>query len=197
MPPPRIFTASARARRAISRSAYIRFGVGAALLIAGAAALSITLAASESPRTLVLILAAGVGCAGVAGLLAGMVTLAGLRQPIQVEVSPYRLVWREGSRTATLEYDEVVRVELVKGAQSMPGGYTLEVPVVRFIENDGEMMEFEVTFEDRGMVHHARFDARAITQAVLPHLPGHAVIAPAVTEFVQTGEVDLDLLPGR
>lgn len=197
MPRDQVFTASPRARRAISRNAYIQFGVGAALLIAGAAAFSIMLASGRSPRTLLLALAIGVSCAGAAGLLAGMVTLAGLRQSIQVEVSPYRLVWREGRRTATLEYDEVVRVELVKGAESMPGGFTLEYPVVRFIENDGEMMEFEVTFEDRGMVHHARFDARAIAQATLPHLPPHAVIAPAVTEFVQTGEVDLDLLPGR
>ncbi len=192
-----IFAASARARREISRSAYIRFGIGAALVIIGAAVASVAFAASGAPRTPVLALAGGLACAGLAGLLTGLVTLAALQQPIQVEVTPHRLVWREGRRIATLEYDEVVRVELVKAAKRERNGLLMEYPVVRFIENDGEMMEFEVTFEDRGMVHHARFDARAVTRAVLPYLPSHAVIAPAVTEFVQTGEVDIDLLPGR
>ena len=105
--------------------------------------------------------------------------------------------WREGTRYATLEYEEVERVEMVKGAKKVQGGYILEYPVVRFIENDGEMMEFEVSFEDRGIAHHTRFDAREITRAVLPYLRKNAVISHAVDEFVQTGTVDIDSLPER
>ncbi len=191
-----IFPASGSARRSISRTAYLFFGGGVGLLTCAAITIGVSFA-SGSPPNFIVIAASGIACAGIAGLVGGIVTLAGLRQAIQVEVDPYRLVWREGRRTATVEYDDVVRVELVKDHDQRRGDITVTYPVVRFIENDGEMMEFEVTFEDRGMIHQSRFDARAITAAVLPHLPAHAVVAPAVKEFVRTGEVDTDLLPER
>lgn len=191
-----IFPASHAARRAISRRAYLLFAAGAALLACGGAGASIAIAGSGEPGP-VVILAAVVGVFGLTGLIAGLVTLVRLQQPIRVEVSPYRLVWREGHKTAAVEFGKVVRVELVKDREERRGTFDIEYPVVRFIENDGEMMEFDVTFEDRGEIHAARFDARGITAAVLPHLPRHAVIAPAVSEFVHTGEVDLDLLPAR
>jgi hypothetical protein len=191
-----IFPASGSARRGISRTAYLFFGGGVGLLTCAAITIGVSFA-SGSPPNFIVIAASGVACAGIAGLVGGIVTLPRLRQAIQVEVDPYRLVWREGRRTATVEYDDVVRVELVKDHDQRRGGITVTYPVVRFIENDGEMMEFEVTFEDRGMIHQGRFDARAITAAVLPHLPAHAVVAPTVKDFVRTGEVDTDLLPER
>ncbi len=173
------------------------FGAGMLLALCGGGAVATLFAASESPNTLLVGMAAAMACLGGAGLLAGLASLLRLRQPIQVEVTPHRLTWREGRRIATLEYDEVVRVELVKDVKTTRRGPALEYPVIRFIENDGEMMEFEISFEDRGMVHYGRFDARGITEATLPHLPAHAVVAPAVEEFVRTGEVDIDLLPAR
>jgi len=120
-----------------------------------------------------------------------------LRQPIQVEVTSDRLVWREGTRSATLEYAKVERVELVKDREHHPGGLVLEFPMVRFVEDDGEMMGFEISFEDRGLVHRARFDGRGIAAAVLPFVHPHAVIAPAVDESLSTGLVDIDGLPER
>lgn len=191
-----IFPASASARRGISRRAYLFFGIGVGLLTCAATGIGASFA-SGSPPNFIVIAASGIACAGAAGLVGGVVTLARLRQSIQVEVDPYRLVWREGRRTATVEFEDVVRVELVKDRDQQRGDIVVTYPVVRFIENDGEMMEFEVTFEDRGMVHPGRFDARAITTAVLPHLPAHAVVAPAVEEFVRSGEVDTALLPDR
>ncbi|MGF1504821.1 MAG: hypothetical protein ACFB51_06745, partial [Anaerolineae bacterium] len=65
------------------------------------------------------------------------------------------------------------------------------------IEDDGEMMEFEVSFEDRGYRHQGRFDALAITREVLPNIKQRAVISTAVEEFVQTGTVDIDSLSHR
>jgi hypothetical protein len=192
---PEIFPAAAPVRRSISRTAYLLFGIGAALMGCGATVFGVTIAVNRSTNWSIA-LSCGIACAGVAGLIAGIVTLARLRQAIQVEVSPYRLVWREGKRTATLEYKDVIRVDFVK-AQEPRGEYTLEYPIVRFIESDGEMMEFDVTFEDRGMIHKSRFDARAITAAVLRYLPPHVVITPTLDEFVQIGEVDLDLLANR
>lgn len=194
--PEQTFPASARARRAISRNAYLLFGAAALLLICGAVAAAVSLAAAQDNRTPVLVLAGGLLCVGGAGLLGAIAMLTRLRQPIEVTVSPHRLVWREGSRTATTNFEDVVRVEMVKDREQRRD-VVLVFPVVRFIENDDEMVEFEVEFEDRGYIRHARFDARGITRAALPHLPQHAVVAPAVREFVQTGEVDLDLLPER
>lgn len=195
--PEQVFTASASARRTISRNAYLLFGVGAALLICGAAASSVWFATGRTKSGVILALAAGIGCAGAAGLLVGLVMLARLQQPMQVRVTPHRLIWQEGKRKATVDFADVVRVELVRDREQRRSGETVEFPIVRFIENDSEVVEFEVPFEDRGVVRRARFDARGITQAVLPHLPPHAVIAPTVKEFAQTGEVDLDLLPER
>ncbi|MBN1120356.1 MAG: hypothetical protein JXJ17_04710 [Anaerolineae bacterium] len=192
---PEIFPAAASARRSISRTAYLLFGIGAGLMGCGATVFGMTTAANRS-TTWSVALSGGIACAGVAGLIAGIVTLARLRQAIQVEVTPHRMVWREGKRTATLEYKDVIRVDFVKG-QETRGEFTLEYPIVRFIESDGEMMEFDVTFEDRGMIHKSRFDARGITATVLRYLPPHVVITPTLDEFVQTGEVDLDLLANR
>jgi uncharacterized protein (DUF58 family) len=191
-----VFPAASSARREISRNAYLLFGAGAALLICGASGLGITFA-GENVNALPLALAGGVLCAGLAGLLAGLTMLTRLKQHMQVEVTPYRLVWREGRRIATLEFDEVVRVEIVRDARRTRRGTTYLYPLVRFIENDGEVMEFEVTFEDRGHIHLSRFDARAIAAAVLPHLPPHVVISPTLHDFIQSGEVDIDLLPER
>ena len=191
-----VFPAASSARRSLSRTAYILFGIGAALLICGAVTAG-TASATRNPGTFPYALAGGVACAGLAGLTAGTATLSQLRQPIQVEVSPYRLVWREGKRTATLIYDEVVRVELVKGHKKLRDGSLMTFPVVRFIESDGEMMEFDVTFEDQGRLHRSRFDSRAITSTVLPYLPQHIVLAPTLDEFLRSGEVDIDLLPDQ
>ena len=192
-----VFLASADARRAISRRAYILFGVGAALMMCGAAAVGIIFATINPPNTLLIGAAGAVACAGVAGLIVGIVNLARLRQRIQVEVTPYRITWREGKATATTEFEDVVRVELVKDTHVLRSGRTAFYPVVRFIESNGEMLEFEATFEDRGYIHTSRFDARAITKAALPHLPQHAVIAPQVEDFARTGTVNVDTLPDR
>ena len=192
---PEIFPAAAPARRSISRTAYLLFGVGAGLMGCGATVFGVTVAASRS-NTWSVALSGGIVCAGIAGLIAGIITLARLKQAIQVEVSPHRLIWREGQRVATLEYKDVIRVDFVK-AQEQHGEYTMEYPVVRFIESSGEMMEFDVTFEDRGMIHKSRFDARGITAAVLRYLPDHVVLTPTLDEFVRTGEVDLDILANR
>ncbi len=191
-----IFPASASAWRSISRTAYILFGVGVALTACGATTFAVAFAGGSSPASGLLLASGAIGCVGVAGLVVATVMLARLRQPIQVEVTPHRLIWREGKRIATLEYEEVERVELVKDSQLFPGGLVLTYPVVRFIENDGEMMEFEVAFEDRGMVHHSRFDGLGIARAAVPYLT-HAVISPALDEFLRTGEVDVDALPER
>ena len=111
-----------------------------------------------------------------------------------MEVTPYRLIWREGRRTATLEYGEVERVEMVRRHKKLRGNLEMDYPIVRFIEDDGEMMEFECSFEDRGLIHQSRFDTHAITSSVLPHLPDTAIVDQAVGEFVQTGTVDIDRL---
>jgi hypothetical protein len=136
-------------------------------------------------------------CVGTLGLFLAVNTLLQLRHRFVVEVTPNRLLWREGPRIATLEYEEVERVELLKTQRRHETGNILEYPVVRFVESDGEMMEFEVSFEDRGMVYHAQFDARGITAAVVAHVRSHAVITPDVEEFINTGEVDIDSLPER
>jgi hypothetical protein len=189
-----VFPASARAKRAISRTAYLLFVVGVGLLVCVAIAFGVTVAQPEPPTTLFKTVVAGVGCAGLAGLLVGVVTLVRLRQPIQVEVTPHRLIWREGRRTATLEYGEVERVEMVRRHKKLRGNLEMDYPIVRFIEDDGEMMEFECSFEDRGLIHQSRFDTHAITSSVLPHLPDTAIVDQAVGEFVQTGTVDIDRL---
>lgn len=192
-----IFRAASSARRTISRNAYLFFAVGVTLLICSASVIAITFAGEPPASPVPVVVGIGIGGAGLVGLIAGLVTLTRVRQSMQVEVTPYRLTWREGKRLAILEYEEVVRVDLVRDQQRHRDGVNILFPVVRFIENDDEVMEFEVTFEDRGRIHPSRFDARAITAAVLPHLPDHVVISPTLTDFVQTGEVDIDLLPER
>ncbi len=192
-----ICPAAVTAKRAISRLAYLLFTFGVGLMLCGAITGAATFASGSEPSPLSISLVVGSVCLGGIGLVAGIITLARLRQPIQVEVDPYRLIWREGNRYATLEYEEVERVEMVKGAKKIQGGYILEYPIVRFIENDGEMIEFEASFEDRGMAHHTRFDTLSITRAVLPYLRKNVVIAHAVEEFVQSGMVDIDSLPER
>jgi hypothetical protein len=189
-----VFPASARAKRAISRAAYLFFVVGVGLLVCVAIAFGVSIAQPEPPTAQFRTAVAGVGCAGLAGLLVGIATLVRLRQPIQVEVSPYRLIWREGRRTATLEYDEVERVEMVKGHKKLRGGFEMDYPIVRFVEDDDEVMEFECSFEDRGLIHQSRFDTQAITSIVLRYLPDTAIVDQAVGEFVQTGMVDIDRL---
>jgi len=192
-----IFPASANARRAVSRRAYIFFGIGAALLICGASGAGVSFASSSHPAPVLVGVAAALSCAGLGGLIVGTITLARLRDLHQVEVSPHRIVWREGSKVATTELSDIVRVELVKGQREKPGGFVMSFPVVRFIETSGDLMEFEVTFEDRGFVHHSRFDARAIAAEVMRYLPQHVVTSPTLAEFIRTGEVDIDLLPDR
>jgi hypothetical protein len=192
-----VFPASVDARRAISRRAYILFGVGVALLMCGASVIGISFASSGSPPSFLVGIAGAVSCAGVAGFIIGIVTLSRMRQLIQVEVSPHRIIWREGGKVATTEIGDIVRVELVKDYEQKRGGFTMAFPVIRFIETSGEMMEFEVTFEDRGFVHHSRFDARAIAREVMRYLPQHVVTSPTLGEFLRSGEVDIDLLPER
>jgi hypothetical protein len=189
-----VFPAAASAKRAISRTAYLLFVVGVGLLVCVAISFGVSAAQPEPPTTMFRTAVAGVGCAGLAGLLVGVVTLVRLRQPIQVEVTPYRLIWREGRRTATLEYDEVERVEMVRQHKKLRGNLEMDYPIVRFVEDDGEMMEFECSFEDRGLIHRSRFDTHAITSTVLPYLPDTAIVDQAVSEFVQTGMVDIDRL---
>ncbi|NDJ35337.1 MAG: hypothetical protein GYB64_11785 [Chloroflexi bacterium] len=194
---PQIFPAAATARRTISRNAYILFGVGVAGILCGGASTAAAFAAQGEPPPGLILAGIGLACVAGIGLVGGMAMLARLRQPIQVEVTPYRLVWREGGRTAALEFDEVVRVELLRDEKRVDNDFMLAYPVVRFIEDDGEMMEFEVSFEDRGYRHQGRFDALAITREVLPHINQRAVISTAVEEFVQTGTVDIDSLSHR
>jgi hypothetical protein len=189
-----VFPAAASAKRAISRTAYLLFVVGVGLLVCVAIAFGVSAAQPEPPTIVFRTVVAGVGCAGLAGLLVGVATLVRLRQPIQVEVTPYRLIWREGKRTATLEYDEVERVEMVRQHKKVRGNLEMDFPIVRFVEDDGEMMEFECSFEDRGLIHRSRFDTHAITSSVLPYLPDTAIVDQAVSEFVQTGTVDIDRL---
>lgn len=194
-----VFPAAIGAKRKISRSAYLLFIAGVGLLGCSAVVLAITFADTErlAPSNILVATIIGLGCVGLAGLAAGIATLIRLRLPIEVEVTPHRLIWREGKRLATLEYEEVERVDLVRGEKRMRGSTIVNFPVVRFIENDGEMMEFEISFEDRDYVYHSRFDARAITEAVLPYLQQQAVIAHEVDEFVHTGMIDIDHLPER
>jgi hypothetical protein len=189
-----VFPAAASAKRTISRTAYLLFVVGVGLLVCVAIAFGVSAAQPEPPTTIFRTAVAGVGCAGLAGLLVGVVTLVRLRQPIQVEVTPYRLIWREGRRTATLEYDEIERVEMVRQHKKLRGNLEMDFPIVRFVEDDGEMMEFECSFEDRGLIHRSRFDTHAITSTVLPYLPDTAIVDQAVSEFVQSGMVDIDRL---
>lgn len=192
----RTFYAASSARRSISRRAYILFSAGAGMLICAALSFGIALA-NDPPRVTFQVIAGVAACAGGVGLIFGVVTLARLQQPIRVEVSDFRLVWREGKRIAIINYEDVLRVELVKATEVRRDGVEVMFPVIRFIERSGEMMEFEVTFEDRGMVHQSRFDGFAIAAAVLPNLSGQAIISPSLEEFLQTGEVDIDLLPDR
>lgn len=192
-----VFPAGPEARQQITRRAYRFFVGGAGLLIMGVIALAVSVASQRALPTYLLAAFTAIACAGTAGLSLAVMTLFRVRQKIQVEVTPYRLIWREGPRIATLEYDEVERVELVRDQERRPSGTLVHFPVIRFIENDGEMVEFEISFDDEGVIRHGRFDAHAITEAVLPHVRGHAVITSTVDDFVKTGEVDIDGLPER
>lgn len=192
-----IFPAGPQAKRSIARRAYLYFGTGAALIACGSSALIAITASASAPPPVLLTLAAGIGVLGGIGLVAGIVTLARLQMPIQVEVTPHRLIWREGNRFASLEFDEVVRVEMLRQGVSMSTGIVVYYPIVRFIEGDGEMMEFEVSFDDRGYRHLARFNTQGLTGAVLPYLGDSTVIAPSVVEFVRSGLVDIETLPDR
>lgn len=197
MPQHQVFTAAAGARRSISRIAYLIFATGAGLLACGGGVLAVTLASGSSPPQTPVAIGAGLACAGTAGLLIGAAQLFRLRQPIQVEVTPHQLIWREGRKTATLEFEDVERVDLVRAVKRVGRDRSMAYPIVRFIERSNEMIEFEVSFEERGMVHHSRFDAYAITQAAVPHVRSHALIAQSVEDFLQSGTVDIDSLPER
>jgi hypothetical protein len=194
---PQVFPAGPEAKTSITRLAYRYFVGGAGLLIMGVIALAVSIASQMTLPVYLVGLFSAISCAGAAGLVIAVMTLFRLRQPVQVEVTPYRLTWREGPRVATLEYNEVERVDLVRDKIPARGGGEINFPVVRFIEDDGEMMEFEVSFDDEGTIRHGRFDAHAITQAVLPYVKDHAVISAAVDEFVRTGFVDIDGLAQR
>jgi len=196
---PEVFPAAFRAKRNISRRAYTLFGLGAFLMALGGIILAIAFAFASQPNPVLVIFAILSLVAGLASLIVAALNLASLQQSIQVEVDPHRLIWREGKRTATLEFAEVERVIMVKDYRKFSEDFTMTYPVVRFIENDGEMMEFEVAFEDRGYTHPSRFDTRGITQSVLRHLRSRSKIdiSPAVDEFVRAGVIDVDQLPDR
>jgi hypothetical protein len=192
-----VIPAEPEVKRHITRQAYRFFIAGAGLLLMGAIALAVSIYTNTTPPASLTAIFTGIACLGSAGLVLGVMTLFRLRQRVQVEVTPLQLIWREGQRLATLEFDEVERVELVRDRLRRPSGRLVDFPVVRFVENDGEMMEFEVSFDDNGVIHNSRFDAHEITQAVLPHVRDHAAVTPAVDEFVKTGYIDVDKLPKR
>ena len=191
-----VFQAGLLARREIIGRARRLFIGGVGLMAIGAIVAAVTLASEPEIVPPTTYIGGAAVCAGFAGLMMGISTLFQLRQPRHVEVTDHRLIWREGPKVATMEFDEVERVELVRDTKRV-SGMMMEFPVVRFIENDDEIVEFEVTFEDRGMLLQARFDAQGITEAILPHIRNHAVISPDVDEFVKTGMVDLDALHDR
>jgi hypothetical protein len=191
------FSAEPVVKHQITRWAYRLFIGGAGLLLIGAIALTISVVADAALPTNLLIIFTAIGIAGAICLGVGVLTLFRRWQKIEVEVSPERLYWREGPKIATLEFDEVERVVLLRDKIRRPSGKQVEFPVVRFIENDGEMMEFEISFDDNGIVHHSRFDAHQITKAVLKHIRKSATISPEVEAFVKTGYVDIDNLPKR
>jgi hypothetical protein len=91
----------------------------------------------------------------------------------------------------------VERVEMVRGRRRRRSAPSLEYPIIRFIEDDGEMLELEIVTEDGTVPPSRHFDVRAITQAVLLYLRGYAEITPDVDDFVEHGLVDLDALPKR
>ncbi len=192
-----IIPAGPEVRRSITRLAYRIFTIGTGVLVIGAIGVAVSLATSQRPSTGLIVAFTGLACVGSAILMAAVSVFLRVRQPIRVEITPDRLIWREGPRIATLEYDEVERVEMVRGHRRTREGFVVQFPVVRFIENDGEMMEFEVSFDDHGRVYYGRFDAQAILEAVLPYLRQQAVIAPAVDEYLTTGMVDIDGLAER
>ncbi len=195
---PEVFPAAFRAKRAISRRAYLQFGVGAAMMGVTGILIAIAFAVTSTPNFPLIVFGGAAFTVGLILLANAIINLSRLQQPIQVEVDQHRLIWREGSRSATLEFAEVERVVMVKDYKPVSEDFTLAYPVVRFIENDGEMMEFEVSFEDRGYTHHGRFDALSITRSVLRVLQGRNVdIAPPVQEYIRSGIVDIDALPER
>jgi hypothetical protein len=184
-------------KQTITRWAYRLFIAGVGLLLIGALALTISVAVSPSTPVSLVIIFTTIAVAGAICLGVGVLTLFRRMQKIEVEVTPERLYWREGQKLATLEFNEVERVELRKDKIRRPSGKVIEFPVVRFIENDDEMMEFEISFDDNGVIHHSRFDAHRITKAVLKYVKKTADITPEVQEFVKTGYVDIDALPKR
>ncbi len=192
-----VFHAASGARRLIARRAYVAFAAGAFGLMISAIVFGVLFASGATLNPTLAGVAGALGCAGMGGLILGMVTLTQVQGRIQVEVTPYRLTWQEGQRAAVLDFERVQRVDLVKGCKTHRSGEVGCYPVVRFVEENGDMMEFEVSFDDRGLIHHARFDALGITRAVLPHLHHHVLVSGAVTDFVSTGEVDIAGLPTR
>lgn len=160
--------------------------------------IAISFAVSSTPNIVLIVLGVIVFTFGLILLVVGVLNLGRLQQPIQVEIDQHRLIWREGGRSATLEFAEVEKVLMVKDQKPVTEDFTLAYPVVRFIENDGEMMEFEVTFEDRGFTHHGRFDTLNITKTVLRHLQGQRIeVSQQVQDYIRSGLIDIDSLPNR
>ncbi len=192
-----IFPANPQASYAIRRVAQRFLLLGGVFLAVGLAALILIVKFQIRPPLAVIAGFALLASLGAAGLLIGIRTLIRSRQPIAIEVQEHRLVWQEGTRITTLEYHEVERVEMVRGRRRRRNASSLEFPIIRFIENDGEMLELEVVYEDANTPPSRHFDVYGITQAVLPYLQGYAEITPDVEDFVEHGMVDLDTLPKR
>ena len=192
-----VFPAGPQASDAIRRLAIRFLTVGGALLLIGIAGLLLIVRLQVRLPIPLIATLASLASLGAAGLLIGIRTWIRSRQPIVIEVQEHRLLWQEGTRVATLEYHEVERVEMVRGRRRRRGAPASEFPIIRFIEEDGEMLEMEVVTEDSNTPPSRHFDVHGITQAVLPYLRGYAEITPDVDDFVEHGLVDLDALPGR
>jgi hypothetical protein len=192
-----VFPAGPQASDAIRRLAIRFLAAGVTLLMVGIAGLLLMVRLQIRPPVSVIAVLASLTSLGAAGLLIGVRTWIRSRKPIVIEVQEHRLLWQEGARIATLEYHEVERVEMVRGRRRRRGAPASEFPIIRFIEDDGEMLEMEVVTEDSNTPPSRHFDVHGITQAVLPYLRGYAEITPDVDDFVEHGLVDLDALPRR
>jgi hypothetical protein len=196
-----MFRAAPSAKRRISRIAYGLALAGLGLLSCGLVVwvTSVGLVANRllpgGNQT-----ASGVGialaCLGGLGMAASLATFLRLRQPIQVEVKHHAITLRDGRKTTKMAFDEIKSVVLVVDYERHHDDW-LAYPVIRFSARDGTILELDVSFEDREMVHRAPFDVQGIAQAVLPYLPPSVSVAEAVVEFAQTGYVALDELPDR
>jgi len=192
-----IFPASPQAGYAVRRLARQFLVAGGLLLVLGIAGLLVIVRVQIRPPLMILAVLASLASLGAAGLLIGVRTLIRSRQPIAIEVQEHRLLWQDGTRTTTLEYHEVERVEMVRGRRRRRNAPSLDYPIIRFIEEDDEMLELEVVTEDANVPPSRQFDVHGITQAVLPYLRGYAEITPDVDDFVEHGLIDLDALPKR